>query len=125
MENPNPIPAKIELDVDGMADHKHNIIYIGKATKMEDGTWRCLANVGGSLCLVEVNIVLMAGANLCDKCFGPVKTASEAKPKFVPPPGEFSGCRCLHCPEREGTGECSCCAERRAEEKNPGPDPFV
>lgn len=44
--------------------------------------------------------------------------------KFVPP-GEFSGCRCAHCPEREGTGECSCCAERRAEEKNPGPDPIV
>ena len=45
--------------------------------------------------------------------------------KFIPPPGEFSGCRCAHCPEREGTGECACCAERRDEERNPGPDPFV
>ena len=49
-------PDKVELDVDGMADPNHNITYIGKATKMEDGTWRCLANVEGALCLVEVNI---------------------------------------------------------------------
>ena len=45
--------------------------------------------------------------------------------KFVPPPGEFSGCRCTPCPEREGTGECACCAERRDEERNPDPEPFV
>ena len=32
------------------------ISYIGKATKQLDGSWRCLANVGGKLCLVEIKI---------------------------------------------------------------------
>jgi len=213
-----PNPDKVELDVDGMADPNHDITYIGKATKMEDGTWRCLANVEGALCLVEVNIkpskedlrasvfccsfcgrsgkdceVLVAGpmVNICDECVitcvdiveeqkgkpkpapvsfaGHVRTEApcetcvyclpppspfrsiapwwrgtcakglvlkpevpprpcqlhESRPRFVPPPGEFSGCRCVHCPEREGTGECFCCAERRDEERNPDPEPFV
>jgi len=44
-------------DVDGMVDRKREgISYIGQATKQFDGTWRCLANVGGMLCLVEVKI---------------------------------------------------------------------
>jgi hypothetical protein len=180
-----------QIDVAGMMDPKHNIVYIGKATKMEDGTWRCLANVEGSLCLVEVNIrlpkedprasvfccsfcgkssdeceVLIAGpmVNICNECVvfaqamvddirsgtvqqktpvnfvkhiptkmkcetclkisAQIKSGPILKP-FVPPLGEFSGCRCAHCPEREGIGECSCCTERREEEKNPGPEPFV
>lgn len=44
---------------------------------------------------------------------------------FTPPPGEFSGCRCAHCPEREGTGECRCCAERRRDDKEPEVEPIV
>ena len=90
-----PEEPKVELNVDGMRDPNHDITYIGKATKMEDGTWRCLAKVEGALCLVEVNIrpskddprasvfccsfcgkssaeceVLIAGptVNICDEC---------------------------------------------------------
>ncbi len=33
-----------------------NIYLIGKASLIPDGTWRCLANVGGALCLVEVKL---------------------------------------------------------------------
>lgn len=47
------VPATI--NVDGLVDSK-GIQYIGKATQQLDGTWRALANVGGALCLVEVNI---------------------------------------------------------------------
>ena len=45
-----------EIDVDGIKDPNYEITYIGKATQMDDGTWRCLANVEGALCLVEVKI---------------------------------------------------------------------
>lgn len=46
-----------QLDVDGRFDSKSDgIQYIGKATQQIDGTWRCLANVAGALCLVEVRI---------------------------------------------------------------------
>jgi hypothetical protein len=212
-----------ELDVDGMKDPNHDITYMGKATRMDDGTWRCLANVEGALCLVEVDVnlskedkrssvfccsfcgrsgadceALVAGpmVNICDECVktaqdcvddliakkktpvsftghvstnAPCETCIHCRPallhsnvtpwwsgvcmagfklkatinecelyipaewkikkpsgnKFVPPPGEFSGCRCKHCPEREGTGECACCAERRCDDRNPDPDPFV
>jgi hypothetical protein len=44
-----------EIDVDGMVDAK-GIRFIGKAILMGDGTWRCLADVGGALCRVEVKI---------------------------------------------------------------------
>jgi hypothetical protein len=44
-----------ELDVDGMVDTK-GVRFIGKATQQFDGKWRCLADVGGALCIVEVNI---------------------------------------------------------------------
>ena len=44
-----------EINVDGMKDAKHpEIEFWGKATKQIDGTWRCYANVGGNLCVVEV-----------------------------------------------------------------------
>lgn len=90
-----------EIDVNGIKDPNHDITYMGKAVKMEDGTWRCLANVEGSLCLVEIIIkpsikdprasvfccsfcgksadeceVIIAGpmVNICDEC---VKTAQD------------------------------------------------
>jgi len=44
-----------EVDVDGMMDSK-GVVFLGKATQQFDGTWRCLANVAGALCLVEVRI---------------------------------------------------------------------
>jgi len=44
-----------ELDVDGRVDSR-GIVFIGKAGRQPDGTWRCLANVGGALCVVEVKI---------------------------------------------------------------------
>ena len=58
----------IQIDVDGYIEEKTikalygdrsfsaQISYIGKATKQLDGSWRCLANVDGKLCLVEVKI---------------------------------------------------------------------
>jgi hypothetical protein len=49
-----PVPPK-EVDVDGLVDSK-GVVFIGKATQQFDGTWRCLANVGGALCLVEVRL---------------------------------------------------------------------
>ncbi len=44
-----------EVDVDGYIDAR-GIRYLGKATRQEDGTWRCLADVDGALCLVEVTL---------------------------------------------------------------------
>lgn len=44
-----------EIDLDGHVDGK-GVRYIGKANRHPDGTWRCLADVGGALCLVEVRI---------------------------------------------------------------------
>lgn len=44
------------IDVDGRVCPKTGMSYIGKARKQLDGTWRCLANVDGALCLVEVAI---------------------------------------------------------------------
>ena len=46
-----------ELDVDGVVDDK-GMRFIGKAKKQPDGTWVCLANVGGALCQVEVRITI-------------------------------------------------------------------
>ena len=45
-----------EIDVDGLVDESTGIRYIGKATKIFGGRWRCLANVGGALCLVELTV---------------------------------------------------------------------
>lgn len=44
-----------EIDVDGRVDAK-GVRFIGKAKRQPDGTWRALADVGGALCLVEVNV---------------------------------------------------------------------
>jgi hypothetical protein len=46
-----------EVDVDGRCDAR-GIVYLGKARRQPDGTWRCLANVGGALCLVEARVAL-------------------------------------------------------------------
>lgn len=51
-----PAEPRREIDVDGMADRNHpEISFIGKATLMTNGKWRCLANVSGMMCLVECN----------------------------------------------------------------------
>ena len=52
------LPNPVTVDIDGRYDERSdgNVSYIGKATQQFDGTWRCLANVFGTLCLVEVNI---------------------------------------------------------------------
>jgi|HubBroStandDraft_2_1064218.scaffolds.fasta_scaffold105994_2 hypothetical protein len=44
-----------EIDLDGHVDSK-GVNFIGKAKRQSDGTWRCLADVGGCLCVVEVRI---------------------------------------------------------------------
>jgi hypothetical protein len=50
----------IELNVDGMHDATaEGIRYLGKAAKQIDGTWRCLADVYGCLCIVQVNIKMV------------------------------------------------------------------
>jgi hypothetical protein len=35
-----------EIDIEGHVDAR-GIRYLGRAKKMDDGTWRCLADVGG------------------------------------------------------------------------------
>lgn len=45
-----------EICVDGIVDEARNIRYFGKATMMPSGKWRCIADVGGALCVVEVVI---------------------------------------------------------------------
>jgi hypothetical protein len=45
-----------EIDVDRVVDEKHGIMLIGKARMAADGRWRCLANVHGMLCIVEVTV---------------------------------------------------------------------
>lgn len=53
-----PFYGKV-VDVDGMEDPKYKgqIHYMGKAHHVFDHTYRCLANVGGALCVVEVTII--------------------------------------------------------------------
>lgn len=48
-------PDATEVDVDNYVD-SHGIRYLGKAVKGTDGRWRCLADVAGALCRVEVSI---------------------------------------------------------------------
>lgn len=45
-----------EIDLDGIVDTSTGIRYVGKAQRAFNGQWRCLANVGGALCLVEVRV---------------------------------------------------------------------
>jgi hypothetical protein len=44
------------MDVDGVVDEKYDIRFIGKATELMNGMWRCLADVRGCLCAVEVKL---------------------------------------------------------------------
>ena len=48
-------PEVERFDLDGHVDAS-GVEDIGEAGKMPDGTWRCLANVGGRFCIVEVRI---------------------------------------------------------------------
>lgn len=52
-----------EIDVDGYVDSK-GVRYLGRAVRMDDGTWRCLADVGGCLCRVECSITI--GKEACN-----------------------------------------------------------
>jgi hypothetical protein len=45
-----------EIDVDGLIDEATGIRYLGTATKTFEGTWLCLADVGGALCRVELRV---------------------------------------------------------------------
>jgi len=59
-------PTGKEINIDGRVDSNNaNIKYLGSALEMDDGTWRCCANVGGALCLVEVILtpILKEGAD--------------------------------------------------------------
>jgi hypothetical protein len=44
-----------EFDLDGHIDAK-GIQYVGKAVRMDDGKWLCLARIGSCLCRVEVSL---------------------------------------------------------------------
>lgn len=45
-----------EEDIDGRVDKKFGIRYIGKARLQQNGKWRCLADINGALCLVEISL---------------------------------------------------------------------
>jgi hypothetical protein len=45
-----------EIDLDGVVDETRGIRYVGRAKRFFGGQWRCLADVGGALCLVEVTV---------------------------------------------------------------------
>ena len=67
-------------------------------------------------------IIIGPTVNICNECVEAaqqciVDIRAQRISDFKAPPGEFSGCRCPDCPERNGTGECSCCAERREDDK--------
>lgn len=48
-----------EFDLEGHVDAR-GIRYFGKATRGANGKWKCLADVGGSLCVVECAITFDA-----------------------------------------------------------------
>lgn len=50
---PSGMPS--EIDIDGHIDHK-GVKYIGAATWVSGNLYRCLANVGGCLCVIEATI---------------------------------------------------------------------
>jgi hypothetical protein len=49
-------PDATEIDLDGIVDETKGIRYFGKARRVFGGQWRCLAAVGGALCIVEVSV---------------------------------------------------------------------
>lgn len=53
-----------QVDVDGLCDARHpSVRYIGKATLQENGKFICLADMLGMLCVVEVNLRSIPGAD--------------------------------------------------------------
>lgn len=57
MTLPLPEPKPHVVDVDRRWDNQHEgIQFLGNATLQPNGMYRCLANVYGSLCVVEVRI---------------------------------------------------------------------
>lgn len=59
MRNQLPLPEPFHktVDLDGVVGkRKDKISYIGTFTEQPNGLYRGLANVGGMLCLVEVNL---------------------------------------------------------------------
>ena len=53
----NATHDRTAADVDGHVDRR-GVQYIGKATRQPYGTWQCLANVGGALCIVECTVTI-------------------------------------------------------------------
>jgi len=51
----------VELDVEGRYTSDGHIQLLGKARRRADGKWECLANVGGSLCRIEVSVTFGVG----------------------------------------------------------------
>lgn len=51
-----PVEELTEVDLEGRFDEANQIEYLGKAKLQPDGSWHCLANVGGALCMVEVTL---------------------------------------------------------------------
>ena len=56
MVNATAAADATEIDVDGLVDESTGIRYIGKAMKIFDDRWLCLANIGGALCRVELTV---------------------------------------------------------------------
>lgn len=48
-----------QVKVDGIVDEARNVQYIGVATHYFDDVYRCLANVAGCLCVVEVRLTVL------------------------------------------------------------------
>jgi hypothetical protein len=48
------------FSLEGHVDAR-GIRYLGEAALMGDGSWRCLADVGGCLCVVELRLTFTDG----------------------------------------------------------------
>lgn len=59
--NPCPLPQVVGLDVDGR-EISPGIWGIGKVSWHESGHWRCLANVNGALCVIEVSVTTLGAS---------------------------------------------------------------
>ena len=57
-----------EINVDNMVDEVTGIRYIGTARRGLDFRWRCLAEVGNALCLVELTVHPTDGATPAPHC---------------------------------------------------------
>jgi hypothetical protein len=45
-----------EIDLDGVVDETIGVRYLGRARRVFGDQWRCLADVCGALCVVEVTV---------------------------------------------------------------------